>query len=196
MPAATWASSSTTMPSPAPPRRPWQLTMEPGACRGWGAALGGTGLGPWLCVRSCGAPLPGAVGGMLGQDGDSPGWLTVPVPQAAPLPDQPEACHHQRCTLPRAGGQGHLPPRPRGTLPWHGEQHLPRGSLCPGTPGHAGAAVPLSPGSASLPACAVLGRCTGRVPPGSDHSSPQDDTRTSQDSLPEKTVVKLGALPR
>ena len=90
---------------------------------------------------------------------------------------------------------------------------LPCGSPCPSTVGHAGAAVPVPPGSTALPAPLGAGWGPGERAPacacvpgpgwqgwwahhGSDHSSPQDDVRPNQDSLPERTVVKLDAVPR
>lgn len=67
----------------------------------------------------------GCWGNAVTDGGDGPRWLTLPLPQVAPLPHQPQACHQQCCALPRAGGQGHIPPRPGCTVPWHGEQHQP-----------------------------------------------------------------------
>lgn len=81
-----------------------------------------------------------------------------------------------------------------------------RGSPCP--------RCPMPPGSTALPAGSVLGGGSGTEPQpvpvslgpaGSGGGctpaltaplSPQDDVRPNQDSLPERTVVKLDTLPR
>lgn len=46
--------------------------------------------------------------------------LFLPM-QTASFPGEPEACHHQCCSLPSSGGQGSLPLRSCLTLPWHSE---------------------------------------------------------------------------
>lgn len=173
--------------------------MRAGArARLWG--VGGHRAGTVVVCWVLWCPSPRGCWGHTGTGWDSHGWLTVPVPQAAPLSDQPQACHHQCCALPRAVGQEHLPPRPCSTLSWHGEQHLPRGSMCPGTPGQGEQpCLPVQCWAVARGRGPSLCQCSWvpwRVPPGSDCSSLQDDMRASQDSLPEKTVVKLGALPR
>lgn len=179
-----------------------------GPARGSGGLVG-TGLGLWLCVGSCGAPLPGAVGGTLGQDATVMGGSLCLCPRLL----------HSLTNLKRViiNAAHYLVLGDKNT--YHHDPAAPFlgmvSSTCPVAPcalAHQAMLrqlyLCLQGEQPCLPVqCWAVARGRGpslcqcswvpwRVPPGSDCSSLQDDMRTSQDSLPEKTVVKLGALPR
>lgn len=200
------------MPLPAPPRRLWLWTTESGACEGQGAlraclrvGLVGSGLGEWLGMGCCGEVLP-LLGrctwcwGSSGADGgDGPKWLTLPLPRllhsltnlkhviinaAHYLVLGDKDTYHHDPAAPFLGMVSSTSP----WLPalWHAVPIPPEATPC----------CRGQEKGLSLCPCPWAQLAGGLSTPQLFTTPPQDETRSSQDSLPERTVIKLDTSPR